>query len=250
MTDGAQAAALAAVALVAGAVDAAAGGGGLLTVPALMWTGMPMAAVLGTNKGQSVFGSGAALVGFWRAGRIDVRRVWPLFGWGALGALGGAAAVGQVPREWLRPIALGLLIAAALFVALRPPIAGLRRAPVSRPKLAAALIAGGIGAYDGFFGPGTGTFLVISFALWLGDDLLGASAHAKAVNFASNLATLLWFAAHDSVQWRFALPMAGGQAIGGLLGARMTLRGGDVLVRRAVLAVVAALAVKLSWDWW
>ncbi|MBM4343423.1 MAG: TSUP family transporter [Deltaproteobacteria bacterium] len=240
-------AALVGVAALAGAIDAVAGGGGLLTVPALMMTGIPMAQVLGTNKGQSVFGAGAALVGFWRAGRIEPRRVPALFGGAALGALGGAALVGLVPRDGLRPVALVLLVAAALFVTFRPRVRA-DPAAVARPLVRLCAVALAIGAWDGFFGPGTGTLLIVALVGLLGDDLTRASAHAKVANFASNLATLAWFAAADGVLWQVALPMAAGQALGGAVGARMTLRGGDLLVRRAVLAVVVALVAKIAWD--
>lgn len=233
--------------MLAGGIDAVAGGGGLLTVPALMMTGLPMPQVLGTNKGQSVFGAGAALVGFWRAGRIEQARVPTLFVGAALGALGGAAAVGLVARELLRPIALALLVAAAAFVAFRPRLQP-SPSPRERPLLRLAAIAVAIGAWDGFFGPGTGTFLIVALVGWLGDDLTRASAHAKIANFASNLATLCWFAADGAVRWDLALPMAAGQALGGTLGARMTLQVGDALVRRAVLLVVVALVVKIARD--
>ncbi len=236
------------VALLAGGIDAVAGGGGLLTVPALMMTGLPMPQVLGTNKGQSVFGAGAALVGFWRAGRIERARVPALFGAAALGALGGAAAVGLVPRDWLRPIALALLVAAAAFVTFRPSLQPGSSA-IRHPQRRLIAIALAIGAWDGFFGPGTGTFLIVALVGWLGDDLTRASAHAKVANFASNLATLCWFAADGAVRWELALPMAAGQALGGTIGARLTLRGGDALVRSAVLVVVVALVVKIAANW-
>lgn len=236
------------VALVAGAVDAVAGGGGLLTVPALMLTGLPMPQVLATNKGQSVFGSAAALVGFWRAGKIERPRVLPLFTCGASGALAGVALLGVLPPQWLRPIALALLVAAAVFVAWRPTAVGQPGPRGPQSALKPGLIALTIGAYDGFFGPGTGTFLIVALVMWLGDDLTSASAHAKVVNFASNLATVLWFAHLELVQWQLALPMALGQALGGALGARLAIRNGDKLVQRTLLVVVAALVVKLSVD--
>jgi hypothetical protein len=146
---------------------------------------------------------------------------------------------------------LVLLAAAAVFV-------GIRRAPPpprpegAAPRRGSMAIAGvtalAIGAYDGFFGPGTGTFLIVAFVGLLGDGLARASASAKVVNFASNLAALVLFAARGTVIWRLALPMAAAQLAGGWLGAHLAVRRGDALVRRAVVAVALVAAAKLAWD--
>jgi uncharacterized membrane protein YfcA len=141
-----------------------------------------------------------------------------------------------------------LLVLVAGSLALRPSIGALQRTVGGRPMLRSVAIGAAIGAYDGFLGPGTGTFLILAFVTWLGDDLVGASAHAKVVNFASNLAALLLFAAKGLVQWELALPMAVAQALGATLGARLALRGGEQVLRWVVLAVVAALAIKLGAD--
>lgn len=241
---------LALVALLAGVVDAIAGGGGLLTVPALLWAGLPPHLALGTNKGQSVFGSLAALTRFARAGMVDARRARVTFPLGLAGALAGAALVLAVPPAALRPMVLALLALAAAFV-------GLRRSRPARladapPRAHARLLAGAaalaIGAYDGFFGPGTGTFLIVAFVALLGDGLAHASASAKVVNFASNLAAVALFSARGVVLWRIALPMAAAQLAGGWVGAHLAIRRGDALVRRVVVLVTLALAVKLAWD--
>jgi uncharacterized membrane protein YfcA len=149
----------------------------------------------------------------------------------------------------LRPVVIALLAAAAVLV-------GTRRAPAARAGPAArrgslpvaGAIALAIGAYDGFFGPGTGTFLIVAFATLLGDGLARASAEAKVVNFASNVAALALFAARGVVIWKIALPMAAGQLLGGFVGAHLAIRRGDALVRRAVVLVALALAAKLAWD--
>jgi uncharacterized membrane protein YfcA len=243
-------AALVLAAFCAGTIDAVAGGGGLLTLPALLAAGLPPHLALGTNKGQSVFGSGAAFAGFARAGLVDAPRARTTFPAGFLGSLAGALLVSLLRAAALRPIVLALLVFAAAVLALRPQIierAG--RAPHLAPRArTAAAIALAIGAYDGFFGPGTGTFLIIAFTALLGTPLARASADAKVVNFASNLAALATFAARGTVIWRIALPMAAAQLAGGFLGAHLAVRGGDRLVRRAVLLVVLALVVKLGRD--
>jgi len=241
---------LSAVALVAGTVDAIGGGGGLLTVPALLWAGLPPHAALGTNKGQSVFGSFAALARFARAGLVDPARAKVTFPLGLAGSLAGAALVLAVPASALRPAVIALLALAALFVGLRrAPPARLEDAPARRGALAiAGAIALAVGAYDGFFGPGTGTFLIVGFVALLGDGLAHASAGAKVVNFASNLAAVALFAAKGTVVWRLALPMAACQLAGGWLGAHLAIKRGDALVRRVVVAVAVAAAAKLAWD--
>ena len=234
-------------ALVAGAVDAIGGGGGLVTVPALLAAGLPPALALGTNKGQSVFGSGAALLRFARAGLVDGRVARVTFPAGLAGSLVGAALVLLVPPAALRPVVLGLLVAVAIVLAFRPATPAPRaRAP--RHLGVAVAIAAAIGAYDGFFGPGTGTFLIFAFAWFFEARYQEASADAKVVNFASNLAALGLFASRGVVIWPLAVPMAAGQFAGGLLGAHLAVRGGDRVVRLVVLAVVVALVAKLALD--
>jgi uncharacterized membrane protein YfcA len=235
-------------AFLAGVVDAIAGGGGLLTLPALIAAGLPPHLALGTNKGQSVFGSAAALWRFARERRIDARLAARTFPLGLVGSLGGAAAVLLVPPAVLRPLVLVLLLAAAAVVALRRPSDSGPRSAVSWAGWGAPAAALLLGAYDGFFGPGTGTFLIVAWVTLLGRSLTDASADAKVVNVASNLAAVGMFAARGNVAWALALPMAAAQFAGGSLGAHLAVRGGDAVVRRVVLAVVAALVTKLSWD--
>lgn len=238
-------------ALLAGIVDAIAGGGGLITLPALLTVGLPPHVALGTNKGQSVFGSFAALVRFSRAGLVDWRLARVTFPFGLGGAFAGAALVLLVKPEVLKPLVLVLLIAVAVFLAFRRPSAsGEKAEPSPRPRALAigSLIALAVGTYDGFFGPGTGTFLIVGFNTLLGHGLARASADAKVVNFASNLASVALFALKGVVLWKVALPMAAAQFTGAWLGAHLAVKGGDRLVRIVVLVVVLALVVKLGHD--
>jgi len=243
---------LACVALAAGFIDAVAGGGGMLTVPSLMLALGDPRVVLGTNKGQSVWGTAAATLAFARAGKLDRVRAPITFVAAASGSLVGAMLVARLRPEVVRPLVVGLLVGAAAFVFAR----GLSRAraeaapagkPFARswPRLTVAAIAFGLGAYDGFFGPGTGTFLIVAFSWAFGDALDVATANAKVANLASNLAALVAFAHAGRVDWRYAAPMAVAQVAGGALGARATLRGGERLVRVGVLLVTAALTVRL-----
>ncbi len=236
-------------ALCAGVVDAIGGGGGLVTLPALLAAGLPAPLALGSNKGQSVFGSGAALLRYARAGLVDGRVARASFPAGAAGSLAGAGLVLLLPPAALRPIVLVLLVAVAVAMAAQPSAPAPRQGPPrARPLWVAALIAAVIGAYDGFFGPGTGTFLIFAFAWFFEARLREASADAKVVNFASNLAALVLFAGRGVVVWSVALPMAAGQACGGFIGAHLAVRGGDRVVRVVVLLVVLALVGKLALD--
>lgn len=234
------------VAFVAGLIDAVAGGGGLLTVPAILAAGLPPHFALGTNKGQSVFGSAAALVTYLRRDAVDLKLARFTFPLGALGSVCGALLVLAISPSGLRPIVIVLLPCAALTL-LWPRRESTGPAPRNRLLIASAL-ALGIGAYDGFFGPGTGTFLVIGFALFLHAPLLQATADAKIINFASNLAAVGMFASQGKILWSVALPMALAQIAGGALGAHLAVRGGAPLIRIVVLCIVVALVIKLGLD--
>jgi len=240
---------LSAAAFAAGLVDAIAGGGGLLTLPALLVTGLPPEIALGTNKGQAVFGSFAATSTFWRHGAIDRPRAPLAFGCGLCGSMGGALTVLAVPSAVLKPVILVLLVCVAASLALRRDFGTTaRRVPTGRPRTALAVIATAIGFYDGLFGPGTGTFLIMAFVMVLGDTMMQASANAKVVNFASNIAAFGVFAVRGVVRWDIALPMAVAQILGSMVGARLAVKRGDRFVRAVVLVVVVAVALKLAWD--
>jgi len=237
------------VALVASIIDAIAGGGGLLTLPALFTAGLPAHIAVGTNKGSSVWGSGAALFRFWRSGMINRRTAPVLFLMGLTGSFGGAALVMLVQPAALKPVVLVLLLAAGIAVGfLRPPADASTRPLPAHALLKGALIAGVIGCYDGFFGPGTGTFLIICFVAFLHLTLPDATANAKVVNFASNLAAVILFSLKGVVRWEVSLCMAVGQLTGGTLGAHLAIKGGHKLIRAVVLLVVLALVVRLGYD--
>lgn len=251
------------VAFAAGFVDAIAGGGGLLTVPALLSFTPDVRLALGTNKGQSVFGAFASLTSFARAGRVNRRRAVPAFAAALVGSLAGVKLVLSIKPETLRPIVLALLVAVAVFFLLRrkrparsavvgeaaPPepkggVAIVREHPV----VFALLVGGALGLYDGFFGPGTGTFLIALHTALFGDDLTEASANAKVANFASNLGSVAMFASQGKIELKWAVPMAVTQMIGGYVGAKTAIKGGERVVRAGVLAVTVALVVRLAWQ--
>jgi len=242
-------AALIFAAFAAGLIDAIAGGGGIITLPALLAAGLPPHLALATNKGQSVFGSGAAVVQFARSGEIDRKRALVSFVAALLAAVAGARLVLWIDPAVLKPIVLVLLIGAAALAVIRKPEGG-KPAGIaqSHPQLIAAIIAGAIGCYDGFFGPGTGTFLIVAYAWVFGDRLVRASGNAKVANFASNLGAFALFASAGAIQWKIAIPMGIAQATGAWVGTKLTVRKGGGLVRAAAVTVSLALAARVAWQ--
>ncbi|MBN9163622.1 MAG: hypothetical protein BGO98_00250 [Myxococcales bacterium 68-20] len=230
----------------AGLVDAIAGGGGLVTVPALLAAGLPVPIALATNKGQASFGSISSFFSFWSRKGIDRARAPLAFVCGFVGSLAGAQVLLLVKPEPLKPVVLVLLLVAAGIVAYpRKPTTG-----EAKPwaMLALGPIAFVLGFYDGFFGPGVGSMLIVAFVLVFGDTLTRASGNAKVVNLASNLAALLLFSIKGAVLWRVAAPMAAANAAGAFVGARLAVKRGDGFVRVVVLCVVSALVLKMAYD--
>ena len=238
----------AATAFAAGVVDAIAGGGGLLTLPVLFALGLPPHVALGTNKGQAVFGAVSSFWTFWHKKEVDRERAGVGFLLALIGSATGAVLVLAVRPEPLRPIVIVLLLLAAGVVFGRGRVRALPKKLV-HPLRAAALLAFGLGLYDGFFGPGVGSLLIVGFTLVFGDTLTRASGNAKVNNLASNLAAVAIFAWRGTVLWSIAIPMAIANAVGATIGARLAVTKGDRLVRVVVLLVVAALVVKLGVDW-
>lgn len=237
---------LALAAFAAGLVDAIAGGGGLITVPSLLAIGLPPQLAIATNKGQASFGALSSFVSFLSKGEIDRPRMPPGFVAGFLGSLVGARVLLWMRPEPLKPIVLVLLVLAAGMVLYpRRPTIGQAR-PWAMISLAPIALA--LGFYDGFFGPGTGSILIVAFAIVFGDTLTRASGNAKVVNLASNLAALLLFSIKGAVLWRLAAPMAASNALGAFVGARLAVKRGDRFVRAIVLGVVCSLVAKVGYD--
>jgi uncharacterized protein len=237
---------LALAAFAAGLVDAIAGGGGLVTVPALLAAGLPPHVALATNKGQASFGAISSFTSFWMKKGIDRNRAPLGFVCGMLGALAGARVLLLVRPEPLKPVVLVLLLVAAGLVAYpRKPKTGVAR---SWAMYGLAPVAFALGFYDGFFGPGTGSMLIVAFVLLFGDTLTRASGNAKVVNLASNLASLALFTWRGTVEWKIAIPMAAANALGAFVGARLAVKRGDNFVRFVVLVVVALLVIKMAYD--
>ncbi len=234
---------------VAGLVDAIAGGGGIITLPALMAAHLDPAVALATNKGQSVFGSVSSVIEFGRKGQVDLERAPWSFAFALAGAVLGARLVLRVNPAVLRPAVLALLVGVSLMTLVRKPTEGRRLSVVaSYARASASALALVMGLYDGLFGPGTGTLLVLGYAYWFGDGLVRASANAKVANSASNLGAMMLFAASGAIRWDIALPMGLAQLAGAVLGTRLTIRAGAGIVRGAAIVVGLLLAARVGWE--
>lgn len=243
---------LALAAFGAGLIDAVAGGGGLLQLPALFaaYPEAHAATLFGTNKGASVWGTAAAALQYGRRVRLPTACLLGALPAALLCAAAGAALVSQLPAAWLRPGVLIALVLVALYTLRRREL-GLTHAPRlsgAQETLAGAALGAGIGFYDGIFGPGTGSFLVFALVRGFGYDFLHASASAKLINVATNLAALALFAGNGHVLWQTAGVMALCNVAGSVVGSRAALRGGAVFVRRLFLLVMGALIAKIAWD--
>ncbi|MFE6162205.1 TSUP family transporter [Streptomyces sp. NPDC056486] len=242
-----------AVAGAAGWVDAVVGGGGLLLIPTLLlaFPQLSPAVALGTNKLTAVTGTAVAAVTFARRTKLD-RSVALSAGLLALPSAGlGALSASQLPTAWFRPVIMALLVGVAVFVALRPTFGAVEgaEAVTRRRRLLAIAVAGcGIGFYDGVFGPGTGTFLILVFTGLLSLEFVQSSALAKIVNVGTNLGALCVFALQGQVLWLLGACMAVCNIAGAALGARTALKRGSGFVRAVLIVAVTGMVVKLAID--
>ena len=243
---------LAIAAFAAGLIDAIAGGGGLIQLPALM-IGLAKSetvVILGTNKVPSIFGTSASALMYRRNIKTDskllITMVVPAF----LGSMGGASLASRIPSEVLKPIVVSLLIAVLVYTWKRPQlgqIESLRQSEPLRLKIA-AFAAVIIGFYDGLIGPGAGSFLVLTLVAILGFAFLSASAIAKVVNVATNLGAIIIFGANGEIIWKIGLTLAFANVAGALIGAHLALKGGSSLVRKVFMGVTLALIIKVAID--
>ena len=243
---------LALAAFAAGLIDAIAGGGGLIQLPALL-IGMAKTEtviILGTNKVPSIFGTSASALMYRRNIKTDSKLLLIMVLPALLGSMGGASLASRIPTEVLKPIVVSLLIAVLIYTWKRPElgqIESLRHSEPLRLKIA-ALAALVIGFYDGIIGPGTGSFLVLTLVAILGFAFLSASAIAKVVNVATNLGAIIIFGANGEIIWKIGLTLAIANVVGSLIGAHLALKGGSSLVRKVFMGVTLALIIKVAID--
>jgi hypothetical protein len=240
--------ALTGVAVVSGFIDSIAGGGGLLMMPALLSAGVPPLFALGTNKLQSVFGTGTALRNYWRAGLVEWSRNRLTVALVFVGAAAGCIVVQAIETRLLNVIIPALLVASALYILLSPRMTD-EDAHHRVTSNGYAPLGGAVGFYDGFFGPGTGTFFTTSLVALRGYGLTKATALTKLFNFTSNVASVLLFALGGHMFWLLGLCMAAGAIVGGWLGSHSALRFGARLIRPLLVAISLGLTGRLLWSY-
>lgn len=245
---------LAVFAFLAGFVDSVVGGGGLIQVPALMvlMPGVPPATLLGTNKGSSIWGTLVATLQYLRKVPFEWRATLPTCLTALVFGYAGARTVAQVNPDFLRPLVLAMLLVVLIYTLWKKDF-GRLHAPRLSPaqQLWIGLLTGAaIGFYDGFFGPGTGSFLIFAFVGLFGFSFLAASASAKVVNLITNGAAVAYFASHGMILWHVAAPMALFNVAGAALGSRMAIRKGSEFVRLLFIGIVIALILRFAYDLW
>jgi uncharacterized membrane protein YfcA len=234
--------------VLAGFVDAIAGGGGIISLPALLATGMPPHLALGTNKLQGTCGSLTAAFNYSRKGLVDAKTIPAGVVFTAVGAMAGTVTVQFLSPDFLRHVILILLAAVFIYTWISPDLGRLDRAPRLPARIFWACAGLALGFYDGFFGPGTGSFWAIVLVAGLGLNLKKATAHTKVFNFTSNIVSLGAFFAGHHVVLSAGLLMGTGQMLGAFLGSRLVIRKGTGFVRVFFMVVVAATLAKLVYS--
>ena len=236
----------------AGFVDAIAGGGGLIQLPALL-IGLPnkeLPLILGTNKVPSIFGTAAAARNYFKNIKPDIPLTVSMMGPAFIGSITGAAFAATVPKDFFKPFIVFLLITVAIYTWRKPALGMNENLKFTHKKrlLFVALIGLLIGFYDGIFGPGTGTFLVFFLVSGIGYAFLKASATAKLVNIATNAGAILSFQLTGHIWWQLGLLLAFANVLGAVIGSRLAIKGGSPLVRKVFLAVTFLLITRVAWD--
>jgi uncharacterized membrane protein YfcA len=237
----------------AGFIDAMAGGGGLIQLPALLIgiSDKPIPMILGTNKVPSIFGTSSAAFAYFKKVKPDLRATLYMGVPAFIGSVAGARLAASFPKEVFRPLIIVLLVSVAIYTWKKPEL-GMHeklRFGQRQQNLALLLCGGVIGFYDGIFGPGTGTFLVFILVGLIGYAFLKASATAKLVNIATNFGAILSFQLTGHIWWKLGLLLALANVTGAIIGARLAIRGGSPLVRKAYLVVTTILIAKVGYDW-
>lgn len=234
-----------------GFIDAIAGGGGLISVPALLAAGLPPQLALGTNKFQSSCGTLIAVVRYARAGLMGTPWLWLAVVASFLASMGGAYAVSELSKDLLKQIIPWMLAVVAVYTALNRRFGIHQGTAKISPVLFAALFGTVLGFYDGFFGPGTGSFWTVALVALMGLDLRHATGYTKAANLASNFGSLAVFLANGSVHFAAGGVMIAGQLLGARFGSGLVIRRGAAFIRPVFLTMVFAMTLKLLWDaWW
>ena len=236
------------VGFVAGFVDSIAGGGGLLSVPALLLCGASPLQALATNKVQGSFGAATAVLTYARAGQVRPREQLGMALIAALAGAGGAMIAHAVPVGVLRIIMPVVLIGIAAFFAFKPGLTDDARLQRIAPAVFAVTAVPVIAAYDGFFGPGAGSFYMMAFVMLAGFGVLKATAHTKMLNLASNLGSLAVFATTGATWWAMGVAMGLAQVAGAAIGARLAVRIGARVIKPMLVITSTGMALRLLWQ--
>lgn len=236
----------------AGFVDAMAGGGGLIQLPALI-LGLPnkeLPLILGTNKVPSAFGTTAAARNYFKNIKPDIPLTLTMMFPAFVGSIGGAYFAAEVPKEFFKPFIVFLLIAVAIYTWLKPELGMDEKLKFTHNKrlFLVGLIGLLIGFYDGIFGPGTGTFLVFFLVSGIGYAFLKASGTAKLVNLSTNIGAILSFQLTGHIWWQLGLLLAFANVTGAIIGSKLAIKGGSPLVRKVFLVVTTLLIARVAWD--
>ncbi|MQW85575.1 TSUP family transporter [Sinorhizobium saheli] len=237
-----------AAAFIAGFIDSIAGGGGMITIPAMLIAGIPPLETLGTNKLQSLFGSGSASMAYARNGHVNLREQMPMALMSAAGSVLGALLATVVPGDALKAVLPFLLIAIALYFGCKPNIGDVERHHRMTRLMFTLSFVPLIGLYDGVFGPGTGSFFMLGFVTLGGFGILKATAHTKFLNFGSNLGAFAVFVLYGVVLWKVGLIMGAGQFLGAQVGSRYAMAKGAKIIKPLLVIVSIALAIRLLAD--
>ncbi|MCM2474920.1 TSUP family transporter [Rhizobium sp. CG5] len=232
----------------AGFVDSIAGGGGLITIPAMLISGIPPLETLGTNKLQSQFGAASATIAYARRGHVDLKAQLPMAAMATLGGALGAALAILVPGDVLRAIMPFLLVAIALYFALKPNLSDRDSHRRITALLFGLTFVPLIGFYDGIFGPGTGSFFMLAFVSLAGFGMLKATAHTKLLNLGSNAGAFLVFLFSGVILWKVGLLMGLGQFLGAQVGSGFAMKSGAKIIKPLLIVSCLAMAIRLLAD--
>lgn len=236
----------------AGFVDAMAGGGGLIQLPALILglSNKELPLILGTNKVPSIFGTTAAARNYFKNLKPDIPLTLSMMGPAFIGSIAGASFATTVPKDLFKPLIVLLLLIVAFYTWRNPTLGISEQLKFTHKKrlIFVALIGLLIGFYDGIFGPGTGTFLVFFLVSGIGYAFLKASGTAKLVNISTNAGAILSFQLTGHILWQLGLILAVANVVGAIIGSHLAIRGGSPLVRKVFLAVIFLLISRVAWD--
>jgi len=232
-------------------VDAIVGGGGLITIPALFATGMPTHYVLGTNKFAASMGTISSSIHYLKSGEVDVKLLRWLLPMSFIGSSLGVTAILALDSDFLQGFVIVMVIVIGLYTFFKRDL-GLYHIKKDKNKKTifyGMILALGLGFYDGFFGPGTGAFIIFGLIGIYGFDFKKASANSKFMNFTSNFTALILFVINGKVNYGLAVPMAISMILGGKVGAMLAVKKGSRFIKPVFLGVSAVLVIKMSIEW-